>query len=303
MSDTGAGIDPADLPRLFDPVLHHQARVGAVTGLGLSVCQGIVTSLGGTHPGGERTGPGQHLPRGLAGGARRRPPPRRQPGRSPARARAGDRRRAAGGPEPGAPARRPRRDRPHLGDGGPDPGQRRRALGRGPVRPDDAGDGRDGARAAPVGRGPRPRPPHRLPDRRCLHRSCRGSSWAAAGRIWRSQSRPPCCAPTWPNASRRCSRAESGRPTGPGMAVYDNVNRTALPSACALPGRTTSPLPRCCHGDGASAVRSTRLTLSYTARHGGDRRARRPASHGPAALPSTFGCLTHDVELASPPAT
>ena len=44
IEDTGRGVDPADLPHLFEPFF--TTRTGAI-GLGLSVCHGIVTALGG----------------------------------------------------------------------------------------------------------------------------------------------------------------------------------------------------------------------------------------------------------------
>ncbi|MFT3914421.1 MAG: HAMP domain-containing sensor histidine kinase [Anaeromyxobacteraceae bacterium] len=45
IEDTGRGVDPADLPHLFEPFFTR--RTGAAAGLGLSVCHGIVTALGG----------------------------------------------------------------------------------------------------------------------------------------------------------------------------------------------------------------------------------------------------------------
>ena len=47
VQDTGSGFLPADLARIFDPVFSGK-RGESEAGLGLSVCRGIVTSLGGT---------------------------------------------------------------------------------------------------------------------------------------------------------------------------------------------------------------------------------------------------------------
>jgi len=46
VSDTGVGIDPADLTKIFDPFFTTK-DLGHGTGLGLSICHGVVTDLGG----------------------------------------------------------------------------------------------------------------------------------------------------------------------------------------------------------------------------------------------------------------
>ena len=47
VEDSGSGISPQHLPRLFDPFFTTR-NVGEGTGLGLSVCQGIIRALGGS---------------------------------------------------------------------------------------------------------------------------------------------------------------------------------------------------------------------------------------------------------------
>ena len=47
VTDTGAGIAPADLPRVFDPFFTTKPQ-GKGTGLGLSVSHGIIRRHGGT---------------------------------------------------------------------------------------------------------------------------------------------------------------------------------------------------------------------------------------------------------------
>jgi len=57
VSDTGPGISPAILDRIFDPFFTTKP-VGLGTGLGLWICQGIVTSLGGQITAESRPGEG-----------------------------------------------------------------------------------------------------------------------------------------------------------------------------------------------------------------------------------------------------
>jgi signal transduction histidine kinase len=48
VSDTGKGVDPADLPRLFERFYRgDQARTSRGTGLGLAIVKHVVTSAGG----------------------------------------------------------------------------------------------------------------------------------------------------------------------------------------------------------------------------------------------------------------
>ena len=47
MRDTGSGIDPAVLPRIFEPWVTTKSA-GRGTGLGLSITRDLITSLGGT---------------------------------------------------------------------------------------------------------------------------------------------------------------------------------------------------------------------------------------------------------------
>jgi two-component system, NtrC family, sensor kinase len=64
VKDTGSGIDPRDLPKIFDPFFTAKKRTGL--GLGLSVCERIVKNHGGRIEVESRRGEGTqvtvHLP-------------------------------------------------------------------------------------------------------------------------------------------------------------------------------------------------------------------------------------------------
>ena len=49
VSDTGSGIPPAELPRIFDRFYQvDRSRAGSGFGLGLAICKEFVTAMGGT---------------------------------------------------------------------------------------------------------------------------------------------------------------------------------------------------------------------------------------------------------------
>ena len=51
LADSGQGIPPEDLPRIFDPFFRSEASRAAGEGgfgLGLAICKSIVDSMGGT---------------------------------------------------------------------------------------------------------------------------------------------------------------------------------------------------------------------------------------------------------------
>ena len=56
--DTGGGINPAVLPRIFDPFFSKRADGVEGTGLGLTICKAIVTRHGGTIEAGTEAGRG-----------------------------------------------------------------------------------------------------------------------------------------------------------------------------------------------------------------------------------------------------
>jgi PAS domain S-box-containing protein len=82
--DTGAGIAPAILPRIFDPFFTTKP-VGLGTGLGLSVCHGIVAKLGGEITAESKPGQGATFRVRLRRGEQR-PKSERPPARPPAAA-------------------------------------------------------------------------------------------------------------------------------------------------------------------------------------------------------------------------
>jgi hypothetical protein len=59
VADDGTGSQPENLARIFQPFFTTKP-LGQGTGLGLAVVYGIVQGWGGTHPGGEQAGIGDH---------------------------------------------------------------------------------------------------------------------------------------------------------------------------------------------------------------------------------------------------
>ena len=159
VADTGAGMSADVLARVFDPFFTTR-RVGDGVGLGLSICHGIVTSLGGRIAAKSEPGKGSLF--------RMTPPAARASvaaDREPSLA-GGGIDTAATRPHPAGGRRSPRRSRgaahPRGGargderDGRPLRASRasRRALRRDPLRPDDAGDERHGAARGAVADAP-----------------------------------------------------------------------------------------------------------------------------------------------------
>jgi len=86
VTDNGAGISPEALPRIFDP-FYTSKPVGTGTCLGLSVCHGIITGLGGEISVESAPGRGTTVRVDLPVAARARTPQGRQPDSKTRRAR------------------------------------------------------------------------------------------------------------------------------------------------------------------------------------------------------------------------
>ncbi len=183
VTDTGAGIPPAILGRVFDAFFTTKA-VGVGTGLGLAICHRIVTDMGGALTVESELGKGTTFRVTLA--ASRRAPSIRPaaPAVIPIAPRQDPRggRRAARRPQhPAGPRQRARGRDEDRCVGGLGPLHRWGEVRSDPLRPDDAGHERHGVPPRADALRPRTGGAHGLHDRRRVHAGSHDLSRDAQG--------------------------------------------------------------------------------------------------------------------------